>query len=645
MLTLYPLLRHAVVVLLAILCMAPSTAGAGDELLRINMRDAEVRAVIQWFAEQMRKQIVIDPRVRGRMTVLADQPMNVEQAYEIFLTALEVHGFAASEHRGVLRIVPANQLRDGPRDLVRELEQLEHGQQVIHVVSLNTLPAGRAQALIEPLTGPYGRVMALPTGNALLLADDGAQVRRLVELLRLMDDNAPVHLEIVNLRHADAGKAVGLVHSLFPAGTTRTEEQPLSVTADLRSNSVLIAGDTVRRNQVIDLLERIDQPLDSRGETRVIYLNYLNARELEPVLKGMAATMQEESRDQRVQSVRMSIEAAEATNALVLAGPPNLLQNLADVIAQLDVRRPQVLLEAIIVELNQQLVQSLGVEWNTALNTSGIEAATRFGLRDDNAGAAAQLLGPGLALGFYRHGSLRALLRALTTTSDANILSTPSIVTLDNQQARILVGSNIPIVTGQTTGNAAQTDNPFTTFERQDIGVTLTITPQINRDDAITLEILQEVEHLADRGSARDVVTNKRSIATRVVVDNDTILAIGGLVSDERRERVSKVPVLGNLPWVGRLFQTTTEESEQRNLMVFIHPLILNEATAADALTKRRYESIRRQQQGLKPSPTGSTPLLDDYESLLQRSGVDAEFEMVRPAGHTVEPNPGVNDR
>lgn len=642
--TLYPLLRHAVVVLLAILCMSPSTAGAGDELLRINMRDAEMRAVIQWFAEQMRKQIVIDPRVRGRMTVLADQPMNVEQAYEIFLTALEVHGFAASEHRGVLRIVPANQLRDGPRDLVRELEQLEHGQQVIHVVSLNTLPAGRAQALIEPLTGPYGRVMALPTGNALLLADDGAQVKRLVELLRLMDDNAPVHLEIVNLRHADAGKAVGLVHSLFPAGTTRTEEQPLSVTADLRSNSVLIAGDTVRRNQVIDLLERIDQPLDSRGETRVIYLNYLNARELEPVLKGMAVTMQEESRDQRVQSVRMSIEAAEATNALVLAGPPNLLQDLADVIAQLDVRRPQVLLEAIIVELNQQRVQSLGVEWNTALNTSGLEAATRFGLRDDNAGAVAQLLGPGLALGFYRHGNLRALLRALTTTSDANILSTPSIVTLDNQQARILVGSNIPIVTGQATGNAAQTDNPFTTFERQDIGVTLTITPQINRDDAITLEILQEVEHLADRGSARDVVTNKRSIATRVVVDNDTILAIGGLVSDERRERVSKVPVLGSLPWVGRLFQTTTEESEQRNLIVFIHPLILNDATVADALTKRRHESIRRQQQGLKPPPTG-TPLLDDYESLLHRSEVDAEFETVRPAGYTVESNPEINDR
>lgn len=622
-----PFTRQVLHLLLqGLLLWTTSAALAEDPLLQLNMRDAELRNVIQWLAEQTRRQIVIDPRVRGRITVLSEAPMTLAQAEEVLLTALEVHGYAASEHRGIMRITPASQARDAPRDVVQEFDRLRHGRQVVHVVRLKALGAAEAEALLQPLAGSQGRISALDSANALLLADDGAHVQRLVELLRLLDDDAPVHLDILPLRHADATRAVELARSLF-ASTTRAGEA-FSLTADPRSNSVLVAGEPRLRSQAAELIARIDQPLEQRGETRVLHLHYLDAQELAPVLKTLAATMQEQARDQADSTSSMSVEAARASNALVLAGSPHLLKQLSGVVAELDRRRPQVLVEAIIVEVSQQLMHSLGVEWNTALGGTGLAAGTALGLRDGANPAA--LPGPGLAVGIFRHGDLRALLRALSTSSDANILSTPSVVALDNQEASILVGSNIPIITGQATGRAADTDQPFTTFERQDIGISLRVRPQVNRDRAITLDLEQEVEHLTDHGDARDVVTNKRSLATRVILEHDSTLVLGGLIADERRERVRKVPLLGDLPLVGGLFRSTTEELEQRNLMVFVHPLILDESGLAEALSQDRYEALQAlQEDGAEVDP-GLRPLLRDFHRL--RRDQRGDFELIRPA-------------
>lgn len=610
-------LLHAAAAIL-VLSLAPGLR-AEDDLIRINMRDADIRAVIQWVAEQTHKQIVIDPRVTGKITVLADQPMTVDQAYQIFLTALNVYGYAAAESNGILRIAPANQMRSAPRDVVQQFERLQAGHQVVYVMTPENVSATHLNELIKPLVSPNGASAPFPASNALLIADDGDQVKRLAELVRMLDANGSLDFDVVRLEHADAKEAADVAASLFKPDSGADPSTAVTVSSDNRTNSVLIAGNAPQRRKVLALLERIDQPLDTAGNTRVIYLHYLKATELVPVLKGMTGSVQKESKEQVVQQAEVNIEASESTNALVITAPPAVLDQLADVVAKLDIRRAQVLVEAVIVEVSQELTQSLGVEWNTSLSGNGLEGATRFGLGAVGDTVAEELLAPGLSLGVYRHGSLRALLRALASTSDANILSTPSVITLDNQEAKILVGSNIPLITGQSTGSSSSTENPFTTFERQDIGVTLKITPQINRGDAITLDILQEVESVADTtATAQDVVTNKRSISTKVLVEDNAMLVLGGLISDEVSEVVDKVPLLGDLPLVGGLFRSTTDRRTRRNLMVFIHPRIVTDPAVADEVTRQRYEQMRDQQLKYSSGKLSAEakPVLPEFETI-----------------------------
>ncbi len=587
--------RGLLALLISVVLLCSGLLRADDELLTVNMRDADISAVIQWIAEQTNRKIVVDPRVKGKVTVLANQPMTAEQAYQVFLSVLDVYGFAATESGGILRIFPAAMARSSPAQVIEDYQSLGGGEQAVYVFKAQQVSASRLAELLKPLLATSGYLAAYPDSNTLIIADESANVKRLVSMIRQLDESGDLSIEVVKLKFATAENVAGLITSLLQ----KQGEAAFSIASDERSNSLLMSGDPATRSRVRQLVAQLDQPLAATGNTRVVYLHYLDAAELLPILRGMSSAVQKDSKQTAESTSSVSIEASESANAIIMTAPPQMLDLMADVIAQVDIRRAQVLVEAIIVEVSKDFSQTLGVEWNTNLsNTDGLEAITNFGLKNLDSDGNISLLGSGLSLGFYRNGSLRALAQAIANENDANILSTPSLLTLDNQEAEILVGSNVPFITGQSTSASSSTTNPFTTIERHDIGLTLKITPQINEGDAVTLDILQEIETISESTQVEnDIVTDKRSVKTKVLVEDESILVLGGLISDETQELERKVPFLGDIPLVGRLFRSTTDQTIKRNLMVFIHPVIVDSEEVAEHITKKNYNLMKELQE------------------------------------------------
>lgn len=567
-----------------------------DERLSINMRDADIGAVIQWIGEKTHKQIVIDPRVKGNVTVLANEPMSIDQAYQVFLAMLDVYGYAAVENGGVLRIFPAALAKSAPSEILDNYQAISGGEQIVYVFQARHVSANSLKQLLQPLIAGNGYLESFLDNNSLVLADDAANVKRLLTLMQQIDASGDFNIKVLKLKHAAADKVAGLATSLLG----NQGDDKFAVVSDMRSNSVLMSGDPTTRAKVEQLVLQLDQPISAVGTTRVVYLKYLDAKEVLPILKGVSGAAKDAEKNSDSAAATISIESSESTNAIVMTAPPSMLDLMENVIRDIDIRRSQVLVEAIIVEVSKDFSESIGVEWNTNLAAdNNVEAVTSFGLRPTTTDVAAidtasSVLGSGLSLGFYRNGSLRALMQAIARESNANILSTPSILTLDNQEAEILVGSNVPFITGQTTSGASSTADPFTTIERQDIGLTLKITPKINQGDSVTLDVLQEIETIADSSQvANDIVTNKRSIKTKVLVEDETILVLGGLISDEQQLFENKVPFFGDLPLIGRLFKSTTESLVKKNLMVFIHPVIVTSEDDSRRETRRKYEGMK----------------------------------------------------
>lgn len=589
---------------------------ASNDLVTFNMRDADIRAVIQWMAEQTHRQIVIDPRVQGKVTAYADRPMSIAEAYQVFLALLEVHGFSSSDIDGVIRIYPSALAKISPRAVIDDFNDLENtGGQILYVVDVKNVSATNLTQLIKPLLSPTGYIGPLESGNSLVIADGSDNVKRLAELIKRLDRGGSLDIGVVKLQHANARDVAQVLSGLNKSGTGSSTEgmggsaNGLSVAADERSNSVLLAGDPASRQRAQQLILQLDQPLTAANKSRVIFLHYLSAEEALPILKSMTNTEQKESKEQAISAANFSIEASKSNNALVMSGPLDLLDSMQEVIAKLDVQRSQVLVEALIVEVNSDISNDIGVIWGTGnvsdlKDSGGIAAVNTLGnLQPFTTDSNGNITGPGagLTLGYYTGGNLQAAIRALNANSKANILSTPSVLTLDNQQAQIMVGSNIPLITGQSTGSSSTTDNPFTTIQRQDIGVTLKITPQINTNKSIILDITQEVQSVANTANtalaaAKDIVTNKRSITTKVQVNDDATLVLGGLISDETQHLESKVPVLGDMPLIGRLFRSNSNKTVKQNLMVFIHPIVVDSEAMANKVSHQNYEDIRIQQ-------------------------------------------------
>lgn len=634
-------MRHYLTGLLLLACA--TTVQAQDHTL--NLQDADIRALVTTVSDITGKNFVVDPRVEGRVTVVSARPMTPEQIYEVFLSILDVHGLAALPSGETIKIVPDTAAAQGG---IRALGESEGGPDamVSHIIQPQHVPAAEIEPLLRPLVPSSGRIAAFTPANLLLISDRAGNVERLVRIVRRIDtETAKADVEVVRLEHAGASEIVRLVNTMFPspAGAPR-------VVADERTNTVLLSGDPGTRLRIKALVAHLDTPLEAGGSTRVVYLDYADARELVPILTRVAETVVgEPGGEERDGASRASIEAHPSTNSLVITATPSVYRSLESVIRQLDIRRAQVLVEAIIAEVALDTTRELGIQWQAAegFQDDSLIGGTNFG------GAGTSILGlsrdptsagQGLSLGWLEGTAtipgtddvvleLGALLRALQSDASTNVLSTPSLVTMDNAEAQIQVGQEVPFLTGQFVATGAQDSarNPFQTITRNDVGVTLKVTPHINQGDTIRLDISQEVSSVAPSSlGAVDLITNKRTLNTSVLVGDNRILVLGGLIDDDVRETEQSVPVLGSIPVLGNLFKHRRADRVKRNLMVFLHPRIIRDEHTATSVTGGKYDFMRAQQQrsrerpGLLSDPEEMPLLPEMYEYLGPESDAEA---------------------
>lgn len=623
-----------------------------DELV-LNLRDADINGLIEIVSQETGINFIVDPRVRGQVNVVSGKPVKRDELYDLFLGVLKSYGFAAVTGReGTVRIVPEVQAKENE---VGSLEQSSRSDEFItHVISVRHLDASQLVRILRPLVPKGGHLAAAAESNSLVIADTAANVRRIESLIQRIDQESMEDFEVVPLEFASALELVRIIEGLNLA---RPEEggsstKRVRVIADERTNAMILLGDPQRRQAYRTMIRQLDVEGDE-GNTQVHYLRYAKAEEVAEVLRGIAEGRDVDNgvtggsssgstgsggssygfgnRDSRVR-----IQAHESTNSVVVHGPAELSREMAQIIRQLDIRRAQVLVEAVIAEVSSDRARELGVQWGFANENRGVGvinfARGSGGILNLAAGINGFLEGdittpPSLSDGATLGGvgtigstQIGLLINALQGDSSSNILSTPSLLTLDNEEAEIVVGQNVPFIVGRSVENSGQA---FDTIQREDVGIKLRIRPQINEGNAVRLEIAQEVSQIAPGASgAADIITNKRSLTTHVMVDDNQLIVLGGLIDDQMVETQGKVPWLGDVPGLGRLFRYDTGNVEKRNLMIFLRPVIVRDSAVAESLTHSKYTYMRDQQlqeQGRRGSllPRQDMPVLPDWNYLL----------------------------
>lgn len=645
------------VTLALVLCSSAFQAAA--EPVRLDLRDADISALIATVAQQTGKNFIIDPRVKGKVTVVSPNPMEPDELYDVFLSILQVHGLAAIQVDNVIKIVPDVKARQ--EGTTSDLSSLTGDEIVTRVIPITNVQAAQLVPVLRPLVPQEGHLAAAPATNALVISDRAANVRRLARIIQQIDQASDAEVEVISLKHAAAGEVVRVLTALSKDAPQQGAQRTPTVIADERTNSVLIGGEPGDRLRMRALIAHLDTPTESSGRTQVVYLHYAKAEDLVKVLTGIAEqTVDPKQAKTPTQGADVSIQADVSSNALVITAPPDVFRSLQEVIRQLDIRRAQVMVEAIIAEISLDKARELGVQWaidGSEGGNSGVLSGTNFSAGNssliDIAGAVSEgnipNIGDGLGLAIGRLGSSAInyglLLRALANDASTNILSTPSLMTLDNQEAEIVVGQNVPFVTGQftNTGAAAGSVNPFQTIQRQDIGLTLRVTPQINEGNAVQLEVEQEVSSIAQSAAtAADIITNKRSIKTTVMVEDGAVIVLGGLIDDTLQVTNQKVPGLGDIPLLGRLFRYDKTQKVKRDLVVFLRPTIVRDDALQARLTGSKYSYIRarqlqRQEKGVDLMPDEEQPVLPELDIDTNRGDGDKDSAVAPGAG-------GLND-
>lgn len=589
----------------------------GDEV-RINMQDTNIRSFIEWIAKSTGKNFIIDPRVTGKVTVISNEAMAPEEAYRVFLSVLQVHGFSAIESADAVKVIPDANAKQTGVPLVDD-NALNDDQLVVRVIRTDHVPATQLVNILRPMVPQVGHLAAYPDSNALIISDRASNINQLLKLVAEIDRAGQFEIDVIPLKFANAKELSAMLGTLVPQAAGQEGGSKMSVSVDERTNSILISGDPSKRQQLRDVLANLDRPGNIIRDTQVIYLHYLKASELAQILQNVATSLQKQDKDVGISSADISIQANDTTNALIISAPPAIMETVYGVVKRLDIRRAQVLVEAVIVEVSDNKVNELGVQWKSSEGGDGLFGGFKSSLKGnaiDSLPTNPLKLDAGLSLGFYSNGSLQALVRALSTDDSMNILSTPNLVTLDNEEGKIVVGQNVPFVTGSSTSASNPSTNPFQTIERQDVGITLKIKPQINEGDSVTLNVYQEISSVSSDTSAADIVTNKRSIETRVLIKDNMTLVLGGLISDEVRDAGDRVPFFSKIPVIGRLFRSDRKEVAKKNLMVFIKPTIINDFDQANQLTEGKYNFIRERQLRYAEQDLGrSVPTLPERVS------------------------------
>jgi len=583
-----------------------------EEQITLNFQDAEITAVINTVADLTGKTFIIDPRVKGKVNVVSTQPLSKDEVLGVFLSVLEVQGFTTVTVGKAIKIVPNTQIRNTPQRVVDRVSS-DRDEVITHVLPLQYVSAEELVPILRPMMDNNAHLAASPASNSLIFSDNASNIQRMLAIVKRVDTNTEQEIEVIPLQHALASEIVRLLDRLRPQASGDTANR-VSVGVDERSNSILLSGSPGSRLEIRALISHLDTPVESGGNTQVIYLRYANAENVARILTGLSNSAGTGSEPNGNSS---QIQADVESNALVITAPAARFKSLRAVIQKLDMPRAQVHIEAIIAEVSFKTAKELGVEWfidgSQSTNDTFPIGATNF---PDNGGTLSSLVGSIISgeapvfgsglnagVGGVTNGGTRfgALLRALATDDSTNILSTPSLTTLDNQEAEIIVGQNVPFKTGSytTEGGFGQV-NPFTTIQREDVGITLKVKPQINEGDAITMMIEQETSSVsASSASENDLTTNKRSIKTTVLVANDDMIVLGGLIDEDVQETQSKVPVLGSIPLLGRLFRYEKTSKLKRTLMVFIHPTIISNPSVGHVLSQSKYTYLQDQQNQL----------------------------------------------
>ena len=662
--------KVAVCLLFMVSCVVTTLVTA--ETYEVNFRDTDIQELIKFVADRTKKTIVIDPKVKGKVKVVSSKRVDEKELYDLFLSILQVHGYAAVDSGGVVRIVPSKSARSQPVKVASGKLESESSEVVTHVIQLENVNAAKLIPILRPLVPQQAHMAAYAQSNAIIISDTSANIARIKKVIEHIDKSSFQETEVIPLKHASAEETVRIIEKLEKSATgaggkTTAPQKRIQMVADKRTNSVILSGNPSSRHRVKKLIKHLDSPLDRNGNAKVVFLHYAKAKEMAEVLGKVSqnmAKLESQKGDKKNQRSGAIIEADEATNSLIITAEADVMQAMAVIIDQLDIPRAQVLVEAIIVEVEDLGDKTLGIEWMFANSNDGFG-----GFSDPNSlnpirgiGQAVgedddvdRLLALGAAIGGAPGGSFgigklksdgsafTAVLHALEDDTESNILSTPSLLTLDNNEASIVVGKEVPFITGSYTAtgdSSSNPGNPFQTIEREDVGITLKVTPHINEGDAVILEISQEVSSLQGAVAER-IVTNQRKIETSVMLGDGETVVLGGLMSDEVQESERKIPILGDIPLLGALFRTNSTKIVKANLLIFIRVTIIRDEFMMREVSSGKYEYIRNKQkkernQGINLYPDDLTPMLPEWEMQLREiDEIKAKVQQERETADT----------
>lgn len=630
-----------------------------------NFKGTDINEFINIVGKNLNKTIIVDPQVRGRINVRSYEMLNEKQYYQFFLNVLEVYDFSVVEMKsGVLKVVRQKDAKTSNIPVVSDNAAALGDEMVTRVVQVKNVSVRELAPLLRQFVDQSGggSVVNYDPSNVIMMTGQAETVNRLVDIISRVDKAGDQDLEIIKLSYASSAEVVRILENIYK--NQGKSEQPdfliPKIVADERTNSVIVSGERQARQRVVALVQRLDAELENQGNTRVYYLKYAKAEDLVKVLQGVSATIAAETQGAAAQAQGartsakgrdVSIEAHAESNSLVITAQPDVLRSLEDVIRQVDIRRAQVLVEAIIVEVADNSGANLGVQWISAQGgltqfnngvvpisqvAAGAAAAREVKgttvvneetgvttVNPDQNGDYTQLgeaLGgvTGMMLGVVKN-DWGAILQAVTTDSNSNILATPSLTTLDNQESSFIVGEEIPIKTTTSPGTGGT--NPFTTLDRLEVGIKLKVTPQINEGNAVKLTIEQEVSGRNGDIEGNPIVA-KREIKTTVLADNGATVVLGGLIDEDVQQSESKVPLLGDIPVLGALFRSTSSSKRKRNLMIFIKPTIMRDDGLLSEVSQRKYNYVRAQQlaqgeKGINLMPGAETPAMPEFDESL----------------------------
>ena len=642
-----PSSRVAAVCSLTLLMVAMSFQAAAQSrqadgpTITPNYKDADLSQIIQAVAEVTGKNFIIDPRVNAKVTMLSATPMSPAAFYEAFLAVLQVYGYVAVPAGKVIKIIPNTDARQLPSIDLPNNVSTTSDEIVTQIITMKNVSAAQLVPLLRPLIPQQGHLAAYPSGNMLIISDRASNVSRIMKIIQRMDESGDEPTEVIPLKNASASELVRTVNLLSQGQAAEGAGAAVKVVADERTNSVLISGEKSVRLKIKALIVNLDTPLQSGGDTQVRYLRYADAEKIADKLKGQATASAKAQGGPQAGApaaggssnvdASVTIWADVATNALIMTAPPKIMKSLMAVIDKLDIRRAQVQVEAIIVEVDVNKSSNLGVQWilygqgNTvpaavtnfpgsgagivdlaaAALSGGVSTATRTATAGASSIATAIGTGATLAVGRYNSTgtNFAAIIQALRSDGSSNIISTPSLITMNNEEAEVKVTQEIPLITGSysnSTASTAGTTSPFTTIQREEVGTILKVTPHINEGNSVQLKIEQEDSSPgAKLTDSADISTNKRSIKTTVLIEDGGIIVLGGLMSDSVSQSEDRVPVLGAIPLLGNLFKSRSGSRLKKNLMVFIRPKILRDATATESTSESKYDEMRGEEKTL----------------------------------------------